>query len=82
MHVHENADEVFVVLEGQLEVRLGDDRRLVEADHTIAIPAGVPHAFVAVGPTPARLIGFLPKLGAIVGATYLEGGPPPGAASV
>ena len=78
LHFHAEVDEVLIVLEGELEVRLGEERRRVGANHTIAIPAGTPHAFVALAPT--RFYGFLPKLGAIAAATYLEGGPPEGAA--
>ena len=81
LHAHKDADEVFIVLEGTLDFRLGDERFLVKADHTIAIPAGVPHSFVAVGPGPVRMYTFMPASGAIAGATvYFEGGPPPGAA--
>ena len=80
LHAHANVDEVFILLEGTLDFRLGDERRLVEANHTIAIPAGVPHAFTAVGEGPVRMFTFLPRSGAIAEATtYFEGGPPPGA---
>src|SRR5258707_4784125 len=54
LHFHENTDEIIIVLEGTLEFRLGDETLVVGPNHTIAIPAGVPHAFVAVGTTPAR----------------------------
>ena len=55
-------------------------KRLVEANHTIAIPAGVPHAFVAVGPSPVRMFTFMPRNRAIAEATtYFEGEPPAGA---
>jgi mannose-6-phosphate isomerase-like protein (cupin superfamily) len=75
-----SVDEVFILLEGALDLRLGDERRLVEANHTIAIPAGVPHAFVAVGPAPARMFTFMPRNRAIAEATtYFEGAPPAGA---
>lgn len=81
LHVHDGVDEVLMVLEGALEVRLGDERRLVEANHTISVPAGTPHGFVAVGSRPARIFEFIPQLGAVAEATtYLEGGPPVGAA--
>ena len=81
LHVHKDVDEIFILMEGALDLRLGDERRLVGADHTIAIPAGVPHAFVAVGPGPVRMFTFMPRTGAIAEATvYFEGGPPPGAA--
>jgi mannose-6-phosphate isomerase-like protein (cupin superfamily) len=80
LHAHKDVDEVFILLEGTLDLRLGDEQRLVEANHTIAIPAGVPHAFVAVGPTPVRMFTFMPRNRAIAEATtYFEGGPPAGA---
>ena len=80
LHAHKDVDEVFILLEGTLDLRLGGEQRLVEANHTIAIPAGVPHAFVAVGPAPVRMFTFMPRNRAIAEATtYFEGGPPAGA---
>ncbi|HKF74130.1 MAG TPA: cupin domain-containing protein [Stellaceae bacterium] len=80
LHVHKDVDEIFILLEGALDLRLGDEQRLVEANHTIAIPAGVPHAFVAVGPGPTRMFTFMPRNRAIAEATtYFEGEPPAGA---
>jgi mannose-6-phosphate isomerase-like protein (cupin superfamily) len=80
LHMHKDVDEIFILLEGTLDFRLGEERRLVEANHTIAIPAGVPHAFTAVGPTPVRMFTFMPRNRAIAEATtYFEGAPPPGA---
>jgi quercetin dioxygenase-like cupin family protein len=77
LHFHAAEDEVLIVLEGTLDVRLGGERCLVEAGHTVSIPAGTPHSFVAVGTSPAKFIGFLPKIGETV---FLEGGPAKGAA--
>jgi len=80
LHAHKDVDEIFILLDGALDFRLGDERRVVEANHTIAIPAGVPHAFVAVGTSPARMFTFLPRTQTISDATiYFEGGPPAGA---
>jgi mannose-6-phosphate isomerase-like protein (cupin superfamily) len=80
LHAHKDVDEIFILLEGALDFRLGDERRVVEANHTIAIPAGVPHAFVAVGPVPVRMFTFMPRNRAIADATtYFEGAPPAGA---
>ena len=80
LHAHKDVDEVFILLEGTLDLRLGEEQRLVEANHTIAIPAGVPHAFVAVGPAPVRMFTFMPRNRAIADATtYFEGAPPAGA---
>jgi mannose-6-phosphate isomerase-like protein (cupin superfamily) len=80
LHVHKDVDEVFILLEGTLDLWLGDERRLVEADHTIAIPAGLPHAFVSVGPRAVRMFTFMPRNRAIADATtYFEGAQPAGA---
>lgn len=80
LHLHQDVDEVFILLEGTLDLRLGDERHLVEAEHTIAIPAGVPHAFVAVGARPVRMFTFMPRNRAIAEATtYFEGAVPAGA---
>ncbi|MGH7089796.1 MAG: cupin domain-containing protein [Stellaceae bacterium] len=80
LHVHSDADEIFVITAGRLELRLGDERQVVGEGHTISIPAGTPHAFTALGPDKVRFIAFLSKTGAIAGATtYLEGTPPLGA---
>src|SRR5436305_7505122 len=74
-HFHDAADEVIIVLDGALEMWIGDERRVVAADHTVSLPAGVPHGFVALGPGPARILAFLPQSGEAVAATYVEGGP-------
>jgi quercetin dioxygenase-like cupin family protein len=75
----QDIDEVIVLLEGTLEFRLGDERHIISAEQTIVIPKGVAHGFTAVGPGPARILGFLPQLGGLMNARYLEGGPPAGA---
>jgi quercetin dioxygenase-like cupin family protein len=79
-HFHNEADEVIVVLDGTLDMWIGDERSLVGPGHTVSLPAGVPHGFVAVGPAPARILAFLPQAGEAAATTYLDGGPPLGAA--
>jgi mannose-6-phosphate isomerase-like protein (cupin superfamily) len=77
LHLHEAVDEVFVILESALEFRLGDEHHVVEADHTIAVPAGMPHAFVAASATPVRMFVFMPQNSGLAAVTsYLEGTPP------
>ena len=80
LHFHEEVDEVIVVIDGTLDVRIGDERLLVGKDQTISVPARTPHAFTVVSPEGARFIAFLPKQGAHVATKYLEGEPPAGAA--
>jgi len=80
LHFHEEVDEVIVVLDGTLDLRIGDERFLVGKDQTISIPARTPHAFTVVSPEGARFIAFLPRQGAHLATRYIEGGPPAGAA--
>jgi mannose-6-phosphate isomerase-like protein (cupin superfamily) len=40
LHVHPEVDEVSIVREGTLDVRLGPDRRQVGPNHTLVIPGG------------------------------------------
>ena len=80
LHFHEEVDEVIVVLDGTLDLRIGDERFLVGKDQTISIPARTPHAFTVVSPEGARFIAFLPRQGAHMATKYIEGDPPLGAA--
>lgn len=81
LHVHHDVDEIFIVLQGAMEVRLGDETMVVEADHTVAIPAGVLHAFTVVGDAPMKMFTFMPRHHAIGEATtYFDDAAPAGAA--
>jgi len=53
-HVHENEDEVFQVLEGQVEMSIGDDMTTLNAGDIIFCPKGVPHSWKVVGEEKAR----------------------------
>ena len=75
LHMHE-ADELIVILEGTLEVRLGDKVQQVESDHTVVIPPTVPHGFTNVGPGEARILVFFPIPDPFDHTTYLEDVPP------
>ena len=74
-HLHE-ADELITVLEGTLEVRLGEEVRRVGPGHTLVIPPEVPHAFKSVGPDEARLLTFFPIADPFDHTSYLGGEPP------
>ena len=45
LHYHED-DELIVILDGTLEVRLVDEVHEVGPDHTVVVPPNVPHAWV------------------------------------
>jgi quercetin dioxygenase-like cupin family protein len=59
-HAH-SADETLLVLEGTLEVTMGDERRRLSAGEVALIPAGVAHDTPNVGPGTLRGVVFFPS---------------------
>lgn len=55
-HVHENEDEVFQVLSGQLEMTIGDKMTTMNAGDIIFCPRGTPHSFKVVGEEKAHVM--------------------------
>ncbi|MGX1928753.1 cupin domain-containing protein [Flagellimonas sp. 2504JD4-2] len=55
-HVHENEDEVFQVLSGQLEMTIGDKMTTLGAGDIIFCPRGIPHSFKVIGNEKARVM--------------------------
>jgi uncharacterized cupin superfamily protein len=53
-HVHDAYEEVFYVLEGEIEYRLGAVWTAAPVGTTICVPRGAVHAFRNRGPRPAR----------------------------
>jgi len=72
-HTHES-DELIFVLEGEIQVRLGDEVHVVGSEHLATVPKGTPHSFHAIGNQTARVFGFLP-INNRISPAYLEGGP-------
>jgi quercetin dioxygenase-like cupin family protein len=62
-HVHERDDELTYVLEGELEVQLGDEIRLVGAGESVLKPHGIPHAFRVRGQNGARFLELVTPAG-------------------
>ena len=77
LHKHED-DELIVLLDGELEVRMGDEVVTVGPDHTLVVPPNVPHGFTVTGPNSARMLAFLPVADPFSRTVYLEGSPPAG----
>ncbi len=75
LHIHED-DELIVILKGELEVRLGNETRVVGPEHTLAIPPNVEHGFSVVGGGEAELLIFFPVPNPFDRTTYLEGSAP------
>jgi len=56
LHVHENEDEIFKILEGEMELTIGNETMtLTEGDLAFA-PRGIPHSWKIVGDKTAKVI--------------------------
>ena len=49
LHIHEDLDDTWYILDGQMVVRCGDEELVVGAGHWVSMPRGVPHTFRVVG---------------------------------
>ena len=56
MHIHHDADESFVVLEGEVEFFLGTESRVARAGDFVFGPRGVPHRFEVRTPEARMLV--------------------------
>jgi mannose-6-phosphate isomerase-like protein (cupin superfamily) len=56
LHVHDDLDDTWYILEGQMVVRCGDEELVVGAGHWVSMPRGVPHTFLVVGEIEARIL--------------------------
>jgi quercetin dioxygenase-like cupin family protein len=55
-HIHPTQDEFIYVLDGILDLRLGDGRRQARPGDLVAMPMGVPHAYYNNQHLPARAL--------------------------
>ena len=59
-HVHTNTEEAMIIVEGTLDVILGDERVTVGPGHTVLAPAGIVHGFLNRYQEPARMLYIFP----------------------
>ncbi len=80
LHVHHKEIETFVVLEGTVRFRVGDDEILAGAFDIVTIPAGLPHTFQGKGPGLSRAMVHLAPghAGGFFAAVSSAGLTPPG----
>ena len=70
-HVHHRSDEAFCVLDGRLEVLVGDQRRILEAGEFVTVPAGTTHTFATVDGAGARVLAVMtPEVDELVNALH------------
>lgn len=60
LHIHPTHEEAMIILEGQLEARLGDQRAQMNPGSAILAPKKVPHMLTNRGATPARILAIFP----------------------
>jgi quercetin dioxygenase-like cupin family protein len=77
LHAH-SVDELIVIIEGTLEVRIDEETQVVGKGHTIVIPPGAEHGFKVVGQRTAELLVFFPTLDpySLQHTHYLKGSRP------
>jgi quercetin dioxygenase-like cupin family protein len=53
---NQEQEEVYFVLEGSIEICLGDERRILAPGQAVYIPSGVFHQATNIGQSPARML--------------------------
>lgn len=56
LHYHERSENIYVVLEGSIEVTVEDRHHLLEPEDVLFIPPGLPHRTTNAGATTARFV--------------------------
>jgi quercetin dioxygenase-like cupin family protein len=56
LHVHEREDELVYLLEGEIEVTLGNQKMKAVPGVMALLPRGIPHGFTNIGNNPSRLL--------------------------
>jgi mannose-6-phosphate isomerase-like protein (cupin superfamily) len=56
LHVHDDLDDTWYILEGEMVLRCGDEESVVGPGHWVSMPRGVPHTFRVVGDCEARIL--------------------------
>ena len=59
LHVHTLEDEIFHVLQGTVELRLGDQKLQASQGDIIYLPRAIPHSIKTVGTGTARVLNYV-----------------------
>lgn len=60
-HIHDNEDEIFRVIEGQLEVQVADTKAVLGPGDMAFCPRGIPHTWKVTGDEDAKVdLSFFP----------------------
>jgi mannose-6-phosphate isomerase-like protein (cupin superfamily) len=71
LHVHRSDDEAWIVLEGQLGFRVGEEEHVVAAGDSLLAPRGMPHSYWNPAAEPARyLLVMTPRIHRLIEALH------------
>jgi uncharacterized cupin superfamily protein len=56
LHIHRHMEEMFYVLEGEVEILVGHQKVQGQPGAFVLVPRGTPHAFANRGTKPAKLL--------------------------
>jgi len=56
LHIHRHMEEMFYVLEGEVEILVGHQKVQAQPGAFVVVPRGTPHAFANRGTKPAKLL--------------------------
>lgn len=60
-HIHHNEDEIFYVIEGEIDFLVGDEPVAIRSGDTLVAPQGIPHTFMVTGTGAARVLTITTK---------------------
>ena len=65
LHVHTHQNELFYMLGGSIGLQCGSEKLILRTGDTYMAPLNVPHAYVALGTTPAHILNLFDPAGQI-----------------
>jgi len=63
LHIHKNEDELFRVIEGEMEIRIDKNTYVLKKGDTAFCPRGIPHSWKAIGNKRLKTILFITPSG-------------------
>ncbi|NJK92431.1 MAG: cupin domain-containing protein [Blastochloris sp.] len=59
LHLHEHEEELVYLVQGTIEVQLGESKMTAQAGTCALLPRGIPHGYRNIGTTESRLLAVL-----------------------
>lgn len=63
LHIHQNEDELFRVIEGEMEITIDNQTYILKKGDTAFCPRGIPHSWTAIGNERLKTILFITPSG-------------------